>query len=143
MATGIRVEGDIQLDGGAATVSSGGRSGGLYLGTARGAATVSGTVSAVGGASVDQGGAFDGTLILGAPAVVSATFNAGGGAGNVTGGDAEDLVIMSVVGTSSVSGTVTLTAGAGATPAQNGSGGAVRVDTGALCGGGAQPLPGR
>jgi len=91
-------------------------------------------VHAVGGEGGEGvGGDFPGSVIFGVPARVTGPFTAGGGDGSTEGGNAEDIAILSVGGASVVTGTVTLTAGAGATPATAGDLGSVRVDTGAVC----------
>ena len=86
--TGIEVAGTFTLDGGDASQSGGGTAGGLYLITARGTATVSGTISARGGVgAMGDGGYFPGSIVFGVPATVSAAFTAAGGMGSTTGGD--------------------------------------------------------
>jgi hypothetical protein len=131
--TGIEVAGTFTLDGGDASQSGGGTAGGLYLITARGTATVSGTISARGGVgAMGDGGYFPGSIVFGVPATVSAAFTAAGGMGSTTGGDTEDIAILSA-GTSTVTGTVTVTAGAGPTAQTAGTQGSVRIDSGSTC----------
>lgn len=133
-ATGIRVAGDITLDGGDGTDGSGGAAGRVFLITARGAVSVSGTIHTVGGASTSsQGGYFAGSSFFGAPTRFSADVTAGGGSGGTTGGVADDIAILSAGAASTVTGTITLAGGAGPTAAMDGRTGLVRVDTGTSC----------
>ncbi|MCA9532590.1 MAG: hypothetical protein KC593_02890 [Myxococcales bacterium] len=134
VTTGIRLDGTFDLDGGAATTGTGGSAGQLELATLRGSASVAGTVTARAGASTSgSGGAFQGAVIMGTPAVLSATVTASGGNGGSVGGFSGDVVVVSLGGTSSVSGTVTITGGTGGTPADNGESGSLLVDTGNTC----------
>lgn len=133
-ATGIRVGGSVTLDGGDASNASGARSGGIYLSTARGSAVVSASVHAVAGDGGNGvGGYFSGMSVFGVPARVTGAVTASGGEGSTQGGNAEDIAILSVGGSSVVTGTVTLTAGAGPTAQTSGNLGSVRIDTGTAC----------
>jgi hypothetical protein len=79
-----------------------------------------------------SGGRFPGSSLFGIPATVSANFTAAGGSGSTSGGNTDDIAILSV-GTSSVTGTVTVTAGAGPTAETAGTQASVRIDTGSTC----------
>lgn len=134
VTTGIRVDGAIDIDGGDGTTGHGGDAGEFNLATLRGAASLAGSVTANGGASTSgTGGGFYGSVLMGTPATLSASVTASGGSSGADGGSADDVVVTSFGGSSTVTGTVTVTGGAGGTTPQNGSAGALRVDFGSTC----------
>ena len=132
--TGVLIAGTISANGGAATGASGvGGSTSRHLVVANGHVELSDTLTAVGGASASgAGGRFVGASFIGSTVAVSGTVTVGGGAGTPSGA-ASDVIVYSLDGNSSVTGSVS--GGAGTTPD-------VRVDTGSLCGGGIIGIPG-